>query len=131
MGVLQGLGPQDMRARFPTVRDSYEGLGYYRDIPEGEGIDERTTRGVQVFTSIAVRHPEQTVVAVTHGGLLTGFFEHVMGLGHGNGGRFRKAHGSYNAFGHRNGWFLVTWNDTSHLQGLDALESPGGHANVG
>jgi probable phosphoglycerate mutase len=132
MGVLQGLGSREIRERFPAVRESYERLGYYPEIPGGEGIDERTKRGVRAFTAIAKSHPGQRVVAVTHGGLLTGFFEHVMGLGHGNGARFRKAHGSYNAFGYEDGrWFLVTWNDTSHLEQVSSDGSPTVQANQG
>jgi len=85
-----------------------------------------TDRGVQQAAALAHRHVGERVVAVTHGGFLMGFLEHVLSLAPGNGARFRKPNASYNAFGYHDGrWHLETWNDTTHLQGIPSLDDPG------
>lgn len=54
-----------------------------------------------------------------------GFFEFVLGMQPGNGWRFKRQNGGYNVFEYFEGrWRLETWNDTSHLDGLDALDDP-------
>jgi probable phosphoglycerate mutase len=116
MGVFQGLLFSEIPSRFPDVYAEYQSAGYFAKIPEGESAEERSARSVRVFTSIAEAHPEQTVVAVTHAGFLTGFLEHVLGLAPGSGSRFKKHNAAYNAFGYEQGtWRLETWNDIAHL----------------
>ncbi len=78
------------------------------------------------LTAIADRQIEEMVVAVTHGGFLMGFFEHVLGLTPCNGWRFKKRNASYDAFGYQDGrWYLESWNDTAHLRGHSSLDDPG------
>ncbi len=123
MGVFQGLTSAEMEQRFPTEYSSYRGDPHHFQIPHGESGQQRLERSVQVLTAIAERHPEGTVVVVTHGGLLMGFFEHVLGMSPGNGWRFRKQNAAYNCFEYVNGqWLLETWNDTTHFDGLGSLD---------
>ena len=77
------------------------------------------------MTGIAVRHPGERVVIVTHGGFLKGFFEHVLGIEHGDGWRFHRHNASLSIFQHEGrGWSLESWNDTGHLEGVGYLSDP-------
>jgi probable phosphoglycerate mutase len=116
MGIFQGLTKAEMSAQFPQEYADYRRIGHTYRIPQGESGQERLGRSVRVLTEIAMRHVDQTVVVVTHGGFLMGFFEHVLGMTPGNGSRFRRQNAAFNSFRYLGGaWSLETWNDTSHL----------------
>jgi len=123
MGIFQGLTVEEMRQKFPREREEYERLGLDYVIPGGESARQRLERSVRTLTSIAQTHAGQSVVVVTHGGFLTGFFEFVLGMQPGNDRRFRRANCSYNTFVYSEAkWCLETWNDTSHLEGIAELD---------
>jgi broad specificity phosphatase PhoE len=123
MGIFQGLTLAEMRERFPLERVAFEQIGPDYVIPEGESARQRTKRSADVMTTIANRHPEATVVVVTHGGFLMGFLEFVLNIPLGNGWRFKRHNASYNAFEYaEDRWMLHTWNDTYHLEGLASLD---------
>src|SRR5262245_3073293 len=118
MGILQGLTREEISEKYPEQMAAYERTGFLDLIPEGETAQERTDRSVRVLTEIASRHPEQTVLVVTHGGFLTGFLGFVLGMPFSSGRRFRKENAGYNAFEYLEpNWYLQTWNDISHLDG--------------
>jgi len=117
MGVFQGLTREEISEKYPEQMAAYERIGFLDLIPGGETAQERTDRSVRILTEIASRHPEQTVVVVTHGGFLTGFLGFVLGIPFSNGRRYRKENASFNAFEYLEpNWYLQTWNDISHLE---------------
>jgi 2,3-bisphosphoglycerate-dependent phosphoglycerate mutase len=125
MGIFQGLTKAEMIVKFPREYSDYRRIGHTFRIPEGESAQERLVRSVRVLTEIAMRHVDQTVVVVTHGGFLTGFFEQVLGMAPGNGWRFRRQNAAFNCFKYLDGtWSLETWNDTSHLDDIGSVSDP-------
>ena len=115
MGIFQGLTDSEAAARFPTEVAEARRVGPTYEVPGGESIQHRVERAVRVLTGLAERHPDATLVAVTHNAFLTGFFEHVLALPPGNEWRYAQRNCAYNAFRHDRGqWRLETWNDTSH-----------------
>jgi probable phosphoglycerate mutase len=125
MGIFQGMTVAEMRERFPQERQDYERIGFEYVIPGGESARQRLERSIHVLTAIAERHTDETVVAITHGGFLMGFFEFVLGMQAGNGWRFKRYHGSYNAFEYSDRrWSLEVWNDVSHLEDGGFLDDP-------
>ena len=115
MGIFQGLTADEIRQRFPVDRERFEEDADYA-IPGGESGPQRSERTTRAFTQIAERHSAQTVVAVTHSGVLRGFFELVLAMPPGQGWRFRRDNAAYNAFEYQpSKWTLATWNDVSHL----------------
>lgn len=120
MGLFQGLTWEEMSAKYPAEREAYTRMGFFDVVPEGESAQERLERSVDVLSRIANQHPNETVVVVTHGGFLMGFVEFVLGIPPGSGWRFKRDNASFNAFEYRNAkWCLQTWNDLSHLDGLE------------
>ena len=126
LGIFQGFTRAELESRFPEDYAEYLRSGHGYQIPGGESGQQRTERSVRALAAIAERHPAETVVVVTHGGFLSGFFEHVLGMEPGHGRRFKRQNAAYNEFEHLDGgWSLETWNDTAHLTTLGSLDDPG------
>jgi broad specificity phosphatase PhoE len=116
MGIFQGLTVTERRDKFPQEAQEYERVGFEYVIPGGESARQRLERSVRVLIGLAERHSGESVVVVTHGGFLMGFFEFVLGMKPGNGWRFIRSNAGYNVFQYKQGkWSLETWNDISHL----------------
>jgi probable phosphoglycerate mutase len=116
MGIFQGLTPDESETRFPEERKAYGAKDANYVIPSGESAVQRLQRTVACLDELAGRHPGQTVVVVTHGGILMGFFEYVLGLSHGAGVRYRRPNAAWNVFSKDDrGWILETWGDVAHL----------------
>jgi broad specificity phosphatase PhoE len=121
MGIFQGLTPSESDSRFTKERADYRTLGFDYVIPNGESARQRLDRTVGCLDELAQKHPEQTVLVITHGGILMGFFEYALGLPFRSGGKFRRPNAAINIFiRNPKGWVLETWGDTSHLEGLTA-----------
>lgn len=116
MGIFQGLTPAESEVRFPRERAAYHQKDANYVIPQGESAEQRLQRTVACLEELARRHAGKTVVIITHGGILLGFFEHVLGIPHGAGARFRRPNAAWNVFVQdERGWALETWGDVSHL----------------
>ena len=116
MGIFQGLTPEESSQRYPEERAAYGNKDAHYVIPSGESAEQRLRRTVACLDELAHRHPGGTVVVITHGGILMGFLEHVLGLPHGSGARFRRPNAAWNVFARdEKGWVLETWGDVSHL----------------
>ncbi|MGH8219693.1 MAG: histidine phosphatase family protein [Steroidobacteraceae bacterium] len=125
MGIFEGLTKEEIAQNFPAEYSDYRRIGHGFRIPKGESGQERLERSIRVLNAIAERHPTETIVAVTHGGFLMGFFEHMLGVAPGNGWRFRRQHAAYNSFEYVDGvWKLETWNETAHLDQIGSIEDP-------
>jgi broad specificity phosphatase PhoE len=124
-GIFQGLTKQQMAAQYPSEYSAYRSDPYAYQIPGGESGQQRTERSVLAMNALAERHADATIVVITHGGFLLGFFEHVLDLAQGNAWRFRRQNAAFNAFIRSDGaWSLESWNDTSHLDALGSLDEP-------
>lgn len=120
MGIFQGLTVSEMYEKFPQQRQDYERIGDEYVIPEGESLRQCRDRGCRVLNAIAERHLDETVVVVTHGCVLMGFFEMVLGLPPGNSWRFKLYNANLCTFEYVNErWSLIVWNDVSHLESME------------
>jgi broad specificity phosphatase PhoE len=125
MGIFQGLTGAEMEARFPDERATYRQLGSTYVFPSGESADQTIERALHCLCEIAGRHIDQTLVIVTHGGILMGLFESVLGLPFGSANRYRRSNAAWNVFTHNSGqWVLETWGDVTHLETNEALIVP-------
>jgi broad specificity phosphatase PhoE len=116
MGIFQGLTNQERVERYPAEAEAYRRIGASYVIQDGESAEQRSARARECLEELAVRHEGDTVVVVTHGGILMGFFEFVLGLPYGSGARFRRPNTAWNVFvREKERWVLETWGDVSHL----------------
>ena len=124
-GIFQGMTKEQMTAQYPNEYSAYRSDPYAYQVPGGESGQQRTERSVRVMNALADRHADETIVVITHGGFLIGFFEHVLNLAPGNAWRFKRQNAAFNVFARTDGaWSLETWNDTSHLDALGSLDEP-------
>jgi len=85
-------------------------------IPGGESVEQQVARNVAYLTEIAAKHLGETIVVVTHGGVLSGFFRHALSIPLEAPRRFEFMNASLNVFAYEEGnWMLRTWGDVSHL----------------
>jgi len=117
MGIFQGFTSKERVDRYPKECELYRNMGASYVIPNGESADQRLARTCACLDELAARHAGGTVVVVTHGGVLMGFFEFVLGLPFGSSPRFRFPNVAWNTFiREENRWVLETWGDVSHLE---------------
>jgi probable phosphoglycerate mutase len=116
LGVFQGLGREEIERRFPEEYRLHRSLGPDYVIPSGESVLQQVERNLLCLNEIAEKHLADTVVVVTHGGVLSGLFRHTFSIPFSAPRRFEFMNASLNVFNFENGsWFLQTWGDVSHL----------------
>jgi probable phosphoglycerate mutase len=119
LGIFQGLSSEEIKQKYPEEYRLHRTMGPHYVIPGGESVHQQVERNVGCLTEIAKRHSGETIVVVTHGGVLSGFFRHTLSIPLGAPRRFEFVNAGLNVFAYVDGeWFLQTWGDISHL-GLD------------
>ena len=77
LGEWTGLTGDEVNDRYPERAD-----GNWRVVgpPGGENQDALTARAAAVFADLLAAHPEETIAVVSHGGLLTAYPGHLLGV---------------------------------------------------
>jgi 2,3-bisphosphoglycerate-dependent phosphoglycerate mutase len=116
LGIFQGLDGDQIRAKYPEEHRLHRTVGPDYVIPEGESVRQQVARNVAYLTQIAPKHLGETIVVVTHGGVLSGLFRHTFSIPFDAPRRFEFTNAGLNVFNYQEGnWFLQTWGDISHL----------------
>ncbi len=116
LGIFQGLDGDQIRAKYPEEHRLHRTVGPDYVIPEGESVRQQVARNVAYLTQIAPKHLGETIVVVTHGGVLSGLFRHTFSIPFDAPRRFEFTNAGLNVFNYQeSNWFLQTWGDTSHL----------------
>jgi 2,3-bisphosphoglycerate-dependent phosphoglycerate mutase len=116
LGVFQGLDAVDIAERYPEERRLLRTQGPDYVIPQGESMRQQVERNVACFNELAQMHVGETIVVVTHGGVVSGFFRHTLAIPLDAPRRFEFVNAGLNVFVHDEGnWMLLTWGDVSHL----------------
>jgi probable phosphoglycerate mutase len=125
MGIFEGLTVTEMNLRYPNERAEYERVGESYIIPSGESAAQRIAIALQCLDKLATRHLNETVVVVTHGGVLMGLFESVLGLPFGSADRYRRLNAAWNVFSRESDrWILEAWGDVAHLETIETAFVP-------
>jgi probable phosphoglycerate mutase len=123
LGVFQGLTRAEMEATYPEEWHLYRTAGPDYAIPGGESAPQRFERSTTCLREIATHHPGETVVIITHGGVLNGLLRHTLGIPLEAPRRFRIWNASINVFlFDGENWLLDTWGDVSHLRDHAVLD---------
>ena len=120
MGVFQGLTREEKKAKYADVWRECKAVGADYRIPGGgESQNQRLARSIEVMNRLADTHPGETIVVVSHDGILRGFLGHILGLDVHSETRIVRSNATYNSFLKHDGqWRLKVWGDTSHLDGI-------------
>jgi len=117
VGIFQGLTLVEMQDRFPESFERYRNFDQEYVIPQGESMNQRYAINIEFINEIAENHRGQSVVVVTHGGVLNSMFRYVLKLPPESNRRYKIKNTSINSFVHgENGWVLQTWGDISHVK---------------
>jgi len=116
LGIFQGLNGDEIKQKYPQEYALHRTLGPNYVIPGGESTKQQVARNVGFFESIVRERVGQTLVVVTHGGVVSGFFRHTLSIPLEAPRRFEFVNAGLNVFAHEEGnWLLLTWGDVSHL----------------
>lgn len=116
LGIFQGLNAEEINAQYPEERRLMRTRGPAFVIPGGESMVQQVERNVSFLDGLAQRHEGETIVVVTHGGVVSGFFRHTLAIPLEAPRRFEFVNAGLNVFAREDGsWMLLTWGDISHL----------------
>jgi probable phosphoglycerate mutase len=80
LGVFEGLTSIEARERHPGIYRLFKTGGANYVIDEGESTQQVLDRALEFIEEIRLRHSEQRVVMVTHGGVVRVLMKHTLGL---------------------------------------------------
>ncbi len=124
LGIFQGLGGDEIKTKYPEEYKLHRSLGPDYVIPGGESVRQQVARNLAYLTEVAVKHLAQTIVVITHGGVLSGLFRHTFSIPFEAPRRFEFTNAGLNVFVYEDGsWFLQTWGDLGHLANDPGSES--------
>ena len=116
LGVFEGLTSIEASEQHPEIYRLFKTGGANYVIDEGESTQQVLDRALEFIEEIRLRHPEQRVVMVTHGGVVRVLMKHTLGL----------SIDAPNSFLIKNtGIFRLVWNEkwlVSQMGGVSHLE---------
>jgi probable phosphoglycerate mutase len=80
LGVFEGLTSNEAKERFPDVYNLFKTAGRNYVIDKGESTQQLLDRSLEFIEEIRLRHPDQRVVMVTHGGVVRVLMKYTLGL---------------------------------------------------
>jgi probable phosphoglycerate mutase len=123
LGIFQGLSGDEIRNRFPEEYRFHRTVGPTYVIPGGESVEQQVVRNMAYLNELGEKHIRETIVVVTHGGVLSGLFRHTFSIPYNAPRRFDFTNAGLNVFAYEQGnWFLQTWGDVSHLLQCEQTE---------
>ena len=123
LGIFEGLTEPEIVGRYPAEWSLFREHDPDWVVPGGESARERSERTVSFLDELAARHLGETVVAVTHGGVLDGLFRFVVGLSLAVPRHFMIPNGALNVIRFDEGrWMLETWGSTEGYGSEERLD---------
>ena len=116
LGVFEGLTSEEARERHPEVFRLFKTAGSKYVIDEGESTQQLQDRALEIVNEIRIKHPEERVLLVTHGGFIRVVMKHSLGLSLEKPTRFLIRN---------TGVFRLVWEDkwiVSQMGGVSHLE---------
>ena len=115
-GVFEGLTSEEARERHPEVFRLFKTAGSKYVIDEGESTQQLQDRALEIVNEFRIKHPEERVLLVTHGGFIRVVMKHSLGLSLETPTRFLIRN---------TGVFRLVWEDkwlVSQMGGVSHLE---------
>ena len=122
-GIFERLTYAECEARFPEDYARFLARDPEFEFRGGESLRAFARRALACVEEIAARHPGQSVLVVTHGGVLDKLYRRLTGLPLSAQRDFRLPNAGINRVeAQAQGWRIACWADESHLEGaLDDL----------
>ena len=116
LGVFEGLTSEEARERHPEVFRLFKTAGSKYVIDEGESTQQLQDRALEIVDEIRIKHLEERVLLVTHGGFIRVVMKHSQGFSLETPTRFLIRN---------TGVFRLVWEDkwiVSQMGGVSHLE---------
>ena len=122
-GIFETLTYAEVRARFAADYARFDARDPDFDFRTGESLKAFQARCVSCVASLAARHGGQSVLVLTHGGVLEMVYRHATGRGLSSERDFRIPNAAINRIEVAAArWTVSGWADCAHLEGaLDDL----------
>ena len=123
MGEMEGLTHRMYGELYPEKLEQYLKDDPSWAIPGGESLIDRCERCVSAANDICSRHKGQTILIVGHGGVLSSFIQHTVGLDLSQPRCYSLFNACISRFtidNHK--WVLDTWGDISHMKHLEVMD---------
>ncbi len=119
MGIFEGLTRPEMEEKYlEEVTRYFTGDPDYI-APHGESEQQFFERNAACFEELSASHHGETILVVTHGGVLKNLFYFVIDLSLKSPRRHSLLNSSLNTVICDNGeWRIENWGDVTHLDGL-------------
>ena len=126
-GEWEGLLVKEIAQKYPDLYQNYLKDSVTYRAPLGERLESVQERVVRMVRRIEERHPNDTVVIVTHGGPIRAFFCHALGAPLQTFRKINLANCSITIFSRDpdDRWLLEVMNDSCHLEGLEPASDSG------
>ncbi len=80
-GIFEGLTYKQIMKKFPAPYKKWIKNPFKTVIPAGESLAILKKRVVRAFKKIILRHPNQTIAVVCHGGTISAFINYILKSG--------------------------------------------------
>ena len=116
LGVFEGLTSTEAKERHPEVYRLFKTAGANYVIDEGESTQQLLERALEFIEEIRLRHPQERVVMVTHGGVVRVLMKYALGLSIDSPTRFIiKNTGIFGLIWNEN-WLVTQMGGVYHLE---------------
>ncbi len=116
LGVFEGLTSTEAKERHPEIYRLFKTAGANYVIDEGESTQQLLERALEFIEEIRLRHPQERVVMVTHGGVVRVLMKYALGLSIDSPTRFIiKNTGIFGLIWNEN-WLVTQMGGVSHLE---------------
>ncbi len=121
-GEWQGLNRSEVESRYPVIFGVWLSAPEKVEIPNGETLSQVRQRLVVGLKEILSRHPEGTVVLVSHGLTNKVLLCAMLGLDNSHFWKVKQDNGAINIFKYSgNGSKVFLMNETTHLQSIGEI----------
>ncbi|MEM9081274.1 MAG: histidine phosphatase family protein [Verrucomicrobiota bacterium] len=124
LGHLEGLTFQQIQDQHPEeARLHAAGDPHFSPANGGESWADTFARAGAALRTIVRNHPDQRILAVSHGGIVGMLLRDCLGLNLLPPRRFQLPNAALNIFRFTDpDWSLQTWGDTAHLSNVTVLD---------
>ena len=116
LGVFEGLTSEEARERHPEVFSLFKTAGSKYVIDEGESTQQLQDRALEIVDEIRIKHLEERVLLVTHGGFIRVVMKHSLGLSLETPTRFLIRNTSVFRLVWEDKWIVSQMGGVSHLE---------------
>ena len=121
-GIFEGMLRSEAEARAQDAYEAWSSGTFGEVVPGAESRKTMCQRVINCLNTIAERHPQQSVVVLTHGGVLSALWR-VLEPDRTEKDGFSIPNASISrAICEKEKWQILEWSNVDHLKGLSSMD---------